>query len=188
MEEDSYKQIIDKALSIGFVILYSKYTSGESAELYCYNELPTFPLCERHYLYNPALGNFRKTHYHNIHDPLAPREDLEYTFEQLKEKNLFSGSIFAPMIEAGCGFVSEEHKFVACNRLYIQSDFYDSQGVLIKQDKRFIKQYESLVRTIKKLAPLREIPCLPPYQDQFRKEYMTDYMFEFYKKGYEIRG
>jgi hypothetical protein len=70
----------------------------------------------------------------------------------------------------------------------MRSDYYDSQNALIKQDEAFVKQYSSLVRIIKKLAPIREIKGRPMFPDWISKEYMTDHMFQLYQDGYDIRG
>ena len=181
VDENSYKQVVEKALSMGFVVLYEECVGGKPGhweyEYHWYDTMPNFPFNETHYFFNPALGSFRNT--------LDNKEYL--TWEEIKERKLFLGCMFAPMIEASCSLVSDKDKFMVSNRLYIRSDYYDSQDLLVKQSEAFLKQYDSLVRTIKKLAPRRKIPCLPPYQDCVRNEYMTDYMFKLHQNGYEIR-
>ena len=181
IEENSYKQVVEKALSIGFVVLYQECVGGQRGhweyEYHWYETMPDFSFDKRHYFYNPGLGGFRNT--------LDNKEYL--TWEEIKERKLFLGCIFAPMIEASCSFVSDKDKFIVSNRLYICSDYYDFQDVLVKQSEEFIKQYETLVKVIKKLAPIRKLACKPPYENCVRKEYMTDYMFKLYQNGYEKR-
>ena len=181
VDEYSYKQVVEKALSMGFVVLYEKCVGGKPGhweyEYHRYETMPDFPLKEMHYLYHPALGGFRNT--------LDNKEHLAW--EEIKERKLFLGCIFAPMIEAGCSLVSDKDRFIVSNRLYIRSDYYDIQDVLVKQSEEFIKQYETLVRVIKKLAPRRKIACKPPYENCVRNVYMTDDMFKLYQNGYEMR-
>ena len=181
MEEDTYKQIVEKALVMGYVILYEEKIGGTPGnweyKYHRYEEMPDFPLVNMHYFYNPALGGL-----HYVSD------DTEYTFEEIKAKKLFLGSMFAPMIETGCSRVSDDGKFITRSRMYIRSDYYNSQGVLIKQSEEFMKQYASLTRIAKKLAVKRELKGLPEYPDWITTEYMTDYMFGLYKKGYDVRG
>lgn len=169
MEEDSYKQIVKKALSIGFVVLYEEWISKGRFKYHWYDDIPTFPLDKQHYFYNPTLGNF--------YDVL---DHIEYNFEEVKSQNHSLGTMFAPMIEAGCSRFYEPDKVIIRNRLYIRSDYFDSQEILVRQSDAFIKQYNSLVRAVKKLAPMRDTErgC----------EYMTDYMFKCYQDGYGVRG
>jgi hypothetical protein len=180
MEENTYKQIVEKALSMGFVVLYQECVGGKPKhweyEYHWYETMPDFPFDKGHYFHNPALGGFRNT--------LDNKEYL--TWEEIKERKLLLGCMFAPMIEARCSYVSHENKIIGSTRLYISSDYYDYQGTLVKQNEAFVKQYDSLVRIVKKLAIKREFPCAPPYADCVRKEYMTDYMLGLFKNGYEI--
>jgi len=179
MEEENYKQIVDKALSMGFVVLYQECVGGEKGnwkyDYRRYDKMPGFPLYEQHYFYNPHLGNF-------IH--CITRESLSW--EQIKEQKLNLGSMFAPLIEAGCSEILQEDKAIRTSRLYIRSDYYDAGGVLIKQSEEFLKQYNALVRAVKKLVVMREIPYPPPHTGT-KKVYVTDYMFKLSQDGYDIR-
>jgi hypothetical protein len=227
IEEDAYKQIVEKALSTGFVVLYQELIGGGpyhwEYRYRWYEAMPNFPFNERHYFYLPSPGGFLHTvkdvpgdalddyfyqryeeeyekkpfAWDGIKEKLTREQFLAFTrtepgeehltWEQIKERKINLGSVFAPMIEAACSWVSEEQRAMASNRLYIRSDHYNFQGILLKQNELFIKQYESLVRAVKKIAPVRKIPCPPPYQDRVRKEYMTDYMFRLCQDGYDIR-
>ncbi len=199
MEEESYKTIVEKALSMGHVILCEEKIGGKPGaweyEYHWCEKMPDFSLFKRHYFYNPAYGGFvnvlkePKVVGWKGNEPQLVWEgnDAPLTWAQIKKEKLGLGCIFAPMIETACSRVLKEDKVISSTRLYVQSDYYDSQGILIKQSDVFMNQYSALTRAVKKLAVKRELTCKPPYSDCIRKEYMTDYLFSLYQDGYELR-
>jgi hypothetical protein len=65
MEEQPYRQIVEKAYLAGFVILREECVVGEQGnwlyQYHRYETMPEFPFTKRHYLYNPSLGGFFDT-------------------------------------------------------------------------------------------------------------------------------
>ena len=68
IEEDSYQQLVEKAISMGFVILREEPIGKPGAwDAKCdwHEKVPDFSLEERHYFYNQSLGNFLNVDYEN---------------------------------------------------------------------------------------------------------------------------
>jgi hypothetical protein len=181
MEEITYKQIVEKALQMGFVVLYQECVGWKRGaweyQYHWYDAMPDFSLDNQHYFYNPSLGGFRNT--------LGEKEQLIWS--EITEQKLALGTMFAPMIEARCSSVLNAEKAIVATRLYVRSDCYDSESNLIKQDELLMKHYAALTRAVKNFSTKREIKCKSPYSDCTRKEYMTDYLFSLYESGYTLR-
>ncbi len=79
------------------------------------------------------------------------------------------------LIEAGVSLVLDDEKEIRRNRLYVQSGYYDSNGVWVPRPKCVDAVYNKLVRRVKKLTAY----------DGFY--YVTEHCQKLFDEGYNKR-
>lgn len=85
-----------------------------------------------------------------------------------------------PIIEFSKTSITEQKKIVHRGRLWMEDRYYASDKKLVKKDEQFIKDYQKLVRWIKKNVPYQQIKM----GDYIVKEYINDEIIKLKEKGY----
>ncbi|NMC57363.1 MAG: hypothetical protein GYA50_09105 [Eubacteriaceae bacterium] len=91
-------------------------------------------------------------------------------------------SLFSPVIEFSRTSIKPEEKLIIRGRVWMESMYYGEDGNIVTKDPRLTKDYNAIVRMIKKYVP---------YQDVVKggytlKAYITDNMKEMAKSGYRF--
>ena len=86
----------------------------------------------------------------------------------------------SPVIQFRRTSIKEEEKKIFKGRLWIETQYYDGGEKLIKKNDIFIKEYQMLVRWIKKHIPYQEIKK----GEYFVKEYINDEIKELQDKEF----
>lgn len=89
-------------------------------------------------------------------------------------------TIESPVIEFSKTVINEEKKKVLRGRLWISPWYYGKDGSAIKKEELFIKDYEKLVRWIKKNVPYQQIKA----GDYVVKEYASDEIVALQEDGF----
>lgn len=89
----------------------------------------------------------------------------------------------SPVIEFSKATINRERKVMHRGRIWIATQYFADDGTIIRKDAGLIKDYERLVRWIKKNVPYQLIPK-GGYE---LKEYANDSLFELYKSGFIYR-
>ena len=66
-------------------------------------------------------------------------------------------AIKSPIIQFKKTVIKEEQKKVLKGRLWMETQFYDGGGKLVKKNEIFVKEYQMLVRWLKRHIPYQEI-------------------------------
>jgi len=90
--------------------------------------------------------------------------------------------ITSPVIEFIRTYINNDEKTITRGRIWIETKYYDSSGELVEKNAEFIKDYNRLVRWIKKNVPFREII----QEDYVEKEYANDEIVELVNQGYRL--
>lgn len=89
----------------------------------------------------------------------------------------------SPVIEFSKCFIKPNSNIVIRGRLWISHNYYDKNNNLVEKSPTFTKDYNQLVRWIKKHVPYQ------PYTPTGKiKEYVSDEMLELQKQGYILKG
>lgn len=91
-------------------------------------------------------------------------------------------SIKSSVIEYSKTVVKEAEKKVLRGRLWIETQYYEQSGNIIKKPEQFLKEYQRLVRWIKKYVPYQEIAV----GNSFIKEYINDEMKQLKESGFNL--
>lgn len=175
MEFDSFIQVADKALKSGCEIIIDDHTRGiiigKSLDLITTD-------CNRYYFHVLEAGDIA----------------IKLVNGKKRIDNSYSASGIT-LIEAGYLFISSEKMRINKARLFCITDYYDSNGVLIKRPECVTKIYNSLSRCVKKIAPYTEIiDTVISTQDETYlqeieykiKEYITDNCLNLRNSGYKL--
>ena len=85
-----------------------------------------------------------------------------------------------PLIEFSKTMMKEEEKKIIRGRLWMTDWYYDETGNKVKKNELLIKDYEKLVRWLKKHIPYQEYN----QKGYILKEYINDEVIELQKQGY----
>ena len=175
MEFDSFIQVADKALKSGCEIIIDDHTRGiiigKSLDMITTD-------CTRYYFHVSEAGDIA----------------IKLVNGKKRIDNSYSAS-GVTLIEAGYSFISSEKMRINRARLFCITDYYDSNGVLIKRPECVTKIYNSLSRCVKKIAPYTEIiDTVISTQDESylqeieyrHKEYITDNCLILRNSGYKL--
>lgn len=96
--------------------------------------------------------------------------------------NVGIDAIKSPVIEFNKTLVRNEKKRIRRGRLWISTQYYE-ENLLVKKKGLFLKDYELLVRWVKKNVPYQE------YENggYVLKEYINSEIIELQEKGYEFK-
>lgn len=110
------------------------------------------------YLYKESYGN------------LIFRQNYRAQIDQIK----------SPVIEFSKTRINRAQRKILRGRIWLSTQFYTSDGTLVKREAELLMDYEKLVRWIKKNVPYQKIP-----KGNFEvMEYANDSLFELCKDGF----
>jgi len=158
MEMDSFRQLAQKALDFGFVIIEQLNVKSENG------------------LYHGELNQYR-----SLDEIDFAVQKVQYYFH-LKEAgeivvsdNGFIDDYRSPVVQAGYSRIYEYS--ISRGRIWVSSGYFDDAEKFISRLDILDKKYSALSRYVKKLAPYTEIPSKfingLPYVS---KEYITPYL------------
>ena len=88
--------------------------------------------------------------------------------------------IKTPVIEFSKTRINRAQRKILRGRIWLSTQFYTSDGTLVKREAELLRDYEKLVRWIKKNVPYQKIP-----KGNFEvMEYANDSLFELCKDGF----
>jgi len=128
-----------------------------------------------------------------FHLPIAGKVMIKTLADGREVLDRFNSSSGNAIIEAG--FSCLEDKRITCNRLYAISGYYNDISEWIPRPDCLTKLYNSLVRTVKKVAPYTELVDIRRYTtgdrygEEFEwkhKEYITAYCLNLRENGYSL--
>lgn len=85
----------------------------------------------------------------------------------------------SPVIEFCKSHIEEKEKKVYRGRLWVANRYYDEAGNIVEKDIEFMKDYQRLVRWIKKNVPYKEI-------EGYGKAYISDEIMELYNQKFKL--
>lgn len=91
-------------------------------------------------------------------------------------------SLKSPIIEYIKTKIIEEQQTVLRGRLWIETKYYNGKGEVINKGESFIKDYQMLVRWIKKNVPYQQIK----YKNYYIKEYINDELMELQEREFKF--
>ncbi|MBR6666204.1 MAG: hypothetical protein IKL22_10890 [Lachnospiraceae bacterium] len=100
------------------------------------------------------------------------RQDIRHIMDTLN----------GPVMEFSKTIIKQEEKKVLQGRIWISDDYFNENGVLIKKDIAFIKDYQMLNRWIKKHVPYQEIKK----GEYLIKAYVNDELIKLQEKGFRL--
>ena len=130
---------------------------------------------------------FFDVNFQRVKQPLLPNVFGLYLYKQnygnvIMRQDIIEiiDSIKSPVIQFSKTNINNEKKKVIQGRLWISDQYYDENGILVKKDSVFIKDYRLLTRWIKKNVPYQEIR-----KGEFGiKEYVNDEIKELQNRGF----
>ena len=158
MEVDSFKQLAQKALDLGFVIV-------EELSVKADNKLYRGELKHYRSLDEMDFSVQRKYYFH-----------LEEAGEIHVKDNGFVDIWQSPVIEASYSEIHENG--ISRGRIWVSTGYYNDDE-FISRSEILDKKYSSLARHVKKLTLHTEIPLrFPNNQIHTYKEYITPYLLD----------
>lgn len=91
-------------------------------------------------------------------------------------------SLKSPIIEYIKTIIKEEQQTVLRGRLWIETKFYNEKGEVINKEESVLKDYQMLVRWIKKNVPYQQIKK----KDHYIKGYINDELKELQERGFRF--
>lgn len=91
-------------------------------------------------------------------------------------------SIKSPVIEYSKTIIKEEYRKVLRGRLWICTQYYAEDGSLTQKPEQLLKEYQRLVRWIKKNVPYQEIKT----GNAYIKEYVSDEMKQLQEDEFRL--
>lgn len=85
----------------------------------------------------------------------------------------------SPVIEFCKSCIKEDQKEIYRGRLWVANRYYDEAGNVVEKDKELIKDYQRLVRWIKKNVPYQEV-------EEYGKEYISDEIIILLSQGFHL--
>jgi hypothetical protein len=158
MSEEVDNKLIEFLKEQNFEFLFYDFKNNALVRLYeiKYSEFSQ----EDTYLYKPEYGD--------LHMKDGPLVDID--------------QITSPVIEFTRTKIVYDKKIVRRGRIWVETKYYDSSGELVEKKEEFVKDYNRLVRWIKKNVPFQEIPK----GDFLVKEYTNDELMELVNQGYRL--
>ena len=132
---------------------------------------------------NNALIRLNKEKYNEFNEKYAYLYKPEYEELFMKDEPLVRiDQIASPVIDFTRTNIDHDEKIVIRGRIWIETKYYNSSGELVEKNAELVKDYNRLVRWIKKNVPFREII----QEDYVEKEYANDEIVELVNQGYRL--
>jgi len=127
-------------------------------------------------LYETKYSDFNQKYLYFLYKP-------EYGEYFIKEGPIVRiDQITSPVIEFIRTSIVHDEKIIRRGGIWIETKHYDSSGELVEKKAELVKDYNRLVRWIKKNVPFRGVPK----GDYIVKEYANDEIMELVKQGYRL--
>ena len=176
MEYESFLQVAQKALDLGFEILRKDKKSGN---YFISRDLSIVDKKHRNYFF---------------HLP----EEGEISFKDNNGESYLDHYYNAcgnSVIEAGYSYITdnEKEKSISRARLFCITGYYDESGEFVPRSDNMTKSYNSLVRAVKKISPYTEITDKRVSRDENEdpveykyKIYITKHCLYLKENGFEL--
>ena len=92
-------------------------------------------------------------------------------------------SLRSPVIEFSKTMINHEEKRILRGRIWVGTQYYDENGYIVRKDPNLIKEFESMVRWLKKRVPFQEARIGKTGNEKW-KNYICDDMKELADEGY----
>ena len=158
IEKELQDEFIQFAFGQGFVLIAQDHEIQQFVK--CKQLSDIKPLYNGLYFYKEIYGPYYNTKWSNYH-----MNDVE-----------------SPVIQFSRNAVNHEKKQVSQGRIWMQPKYYNVQGEIIEKDSQLTKDYNILVKYIKKCIPYRGIKL----GNRIYKEYVSDYIMKLYEEGYHL--
>ena len=157
-EEEILNKFIEYFFNQGFVIVAEDL---DNKKLVTFNKISEVnSKIHSMFLYKKDYGN------------LYTKDWCEYRIEYFS----------SPVIEFTKSAIKPEEKLIIRGRVWMESKYYDQDGSIIAKDERLTKDFNAIVRMIKKNIPCRNIKM----GKYIYKEYITDRVNEILNNGYKL--
>lgn len=158
VEKELEEKLIQQLFNEGFVIVAEDL---ENKELVTYDELQKVnPKAYIMYLYK---NNFGK---------LIIDKECEFRLDSLR----------SPVIELTRTLIKNDKKIIIRGRVWVETKYYDENGEVIIKDSILTKEYNSLVKWIKKNVPFQEVIK----GEYVIKEYVTDHIKSLAESDFKL--
>nr|WP_314458959.1 hypothetical protein [uncultured Clostridium sp.] len=158
IEKEFEEKLIQQIFNEGFVIVAEDL---DEKMLVTYDEFQKVnPKVYIMYLYKKNFGK------------LVIDKDCEFRLDSLR----------SPIIELTRTLIKNDKKIVTRGRLWVETKYYDENGEIILKDSILTKEYNSLVKWIKKNVPNQEVMK----GEYIIKEYVTDYIRNLTDNGFKL--
>lgn len=158
IEKELEDKFMQKIFEDGFVVVAEDL---ENKKLVKFNELSEVnPQIHILYLYKENYGQ------------IITDKEYEYRLDCLR----------SPVIEFTKTLIKYEKKIIIRGRLWVESKFYDKNGVVVNKDSRLISEYNLLAKWVKKNVPYQDILK----GDYIVKEYITNRIKELSNCGFKL--
>ena len=132
---------------------------------------------------NNVLTRLYEIKYSEFNQNYAYLYKPEYEELFMKDEPLVRiDQIASPVIDFTRTNIDHDEKIVIRGRIWIETKYYNSSGELVEKNAELVKDYNRLVRWIKKNVPFREII----QEDYVEKEYANDEIVELVNQGYRL--
>lgn len=158
LEFEGFKVLAQKALDLGCEIVREDLSKYEKTRVTVSRD--------------PNLITDEKGAYYFFHLPEAGDIEIK-ELECGKRLNHAFGESGNSVIEAWFSRILTDEKRILWARLYLETGYYDKNGVYIYRPECIVKVYNSLARYVKKLAPYTEITRKTSRLDDESREYKT---------------
>lgn len=158
IEKELEEKLIQQIFNEGFVIVAEDL---DNKVLVTYDEFQKInPKVYIMYLYKKDFGK------------LVIDKDCEFRLDSLR----------SPIIELTRTLIKNDKKIVTRGRLWIETKYYDGNGGIILKDSILTKEYNSLVKWIKRNVPNQEVMK----GEYIIKEYVTDNIKNLAYNGFKL--
>ncbi len=158
IEKELEEKLIQQLFNEGFVIVAEDL---DNKELVTYDEFQKVnPKVYIMYLYKKEFGK------------LIIDKECEFRLDCLR----------SPIIELTRTLIKNDKKIVTRGRLWVETKYYDENGEIILKDSILTKEYNSLVKWVKKNVPYQEVMK----GEYVIKEYITDNMKSLAESGFKL--
>lgn len=91
-------------------------------------------------------------------------------------------SLKSPVIQLNKTIIKENEKKILRGRLWLSHQYYDDEGMMIKKEESLLKDYQLLVRWVKKNVPYQKIRKGNCYVN----EYVNDEIIDLQNEGFVL--
>lgn len=167
IDDTTKKSIFDSIFEKGFTV-YSQYQDTMEIVIVNQNFSLERSLTNKFFLHKKEFGNLKMK---------------EEYFEG--RTNLRIDSYDAPVIELSFGNIVHEKMNIYRSRIYVVLQYFDENGNTIEKNSTILKEYNALVRLIKKNVSFRDIPK-GENGEYVSKAYVSDSVKILADNGYRV--